>query len=419
LKAKQEEMALLMQQSIQENEKLMADKKRLEKKLRDVNSNNLDDAPDICQLQDRICQLESELNELKQSNSDSKQDTAQDVQVQNLQQMENTHKHQMSKLQQQWDQERSSLREEIQRLNLENSRYRNGNEVASNENDNVVAGDDDDEDDEWTKRYQLSTNQSTDRAETLVGIEELIHSSSHESKGNTNNQTSSNGTPTTEFDSSDMSCLQSIISTLRQTIHQLTNEKEALHQQLTEEQTRSQQELQSFAKTLEGVDDLRSSAERMGRELRRIKVKGYRPVRSDLLNNNSSSHHSGTLYSEEFETADEASREMEEAIRLIECQNDALNDRWSGRTNVNEIKVFSSEYKPKRASMSSTEGESKCSLMKISEDECDDGFMSYWRKDEDTSTNLEEGEKKKEKKAKEKRRKKKPSSGGSVFSSFF
>jgi hypothetical protein len=144
LKAKQEEMALLMQQSIQENEKLMADKKRLEKKLRDVNSNNLDDAPDICQLQDRICQLESELNELKQSNSDSKQDTAQDVQVQNLQQMENTHKHQMSKLQQQWDQERSSLREEIQRLNLENSRYRNGNEVASNENDNVVAGDDDD-----------------------------------------------------------------------------------------------------------------------------------------------------------------------------------------------------------------------------------------------------------------------------------
>jgi hypothetical protein len=407
-------MALLMQQYIQENERLMAEKNRLEKKLRDINI-DADGVPDTSQLQDRICQLESELIELKQSSRDSKQGAAQDEAL-NIQQIETTHshKHQMNNLDEEWDRERSSLREEIQRLNLENSRYRNG--TAQND---TTADDDDDEEDEWTKRYQLSTTQSKDRAETLLDINELLlHSSSLESKDSTNNQNPSSNNNETQFDSSDISCLQSIITTLRQTIHQLTTEKESLQQRLTEEQTRSQQELQAFAKTLEGVDDLRSSAERMGRELRRIKVKGYRPVRSDLLNSSTtSSYHN----SEEFQVADEASKEMEEAIRLIECQNDALNDRWSGRTDLNDIKVFSSEYhKAKRSSVSSTGGESKSSsLMKISEDECDDGFMCYWRssKDEDVE---QDGEKKKDKKAnKEKRRKKKTSSGASVFSSFF
>ena len=42
-------------------------------------------------------------------------------------------------------------------------------------------------------------------------------------------------------------------------------------------------ELHAFARTLEGVDDLRKLAEVMGREIRRIKVRGYRPTRSDLL----------------------------------------------------------------------------------------------------------------------------------------
>ena len=42
-------------------------------------------------------------------------------------------------------------------------------------------------------------------------------------------------------------------------------------------------ELHAFARTLEGVDDLHKLAKDMGREIRRIKVRGYRPTRSDLL----------------------------------------------------------------------------------------------------------------------------------------
>ena len=42
-------------------------------------------------------------------------------------------------------------------------------------------------------------------------------------------------------------------------------------------------ELRAFARTLEGVDDLRGSAEAMSREIHRIKVRGYRPTRSDLM----------------------------------------------------------------------------------------------------------------------------------------
>ena len=215
-----------------------------------------------------------------------------------------------------------------------------------------------------------------------------------------------------EFDSSDISCLQSIIATLRQTIHQITTEKELLQQRLQEEQSRSAQEIQSFAKTLEGVDDLRKSAEQMSRELRRIKVKGYKPTRSDLIHSSSN----GSAYDDEFQLADEASKDMEDAIRLIECQNDALNDRWSGKTNVDDIKVFatSKEYNAtKRSSLDST-GSKSSGLLKISEDDADDGFMSYWRKDED---DVEVSEKKK--RAKERRRKKKVSSSGSVFTSFF
>ena len=42
-------------------------------------------------------------------------------------------------------------------------------------------------------------------------------------------------------------------------------------------------ELHAFVQTLEGVDDLRKLAEVMGREIRRIKVRGYWPTRSDSL----------------------------------------------------------------------------------------------------------------------------------------
>ena len=42
-------------------------------------------------------------------------------------------------------------------------------------------------------------------------------------------------------------------------------------------------ELHVFAWTLEGVDHMRKLAKVMGRDIRMIKVKEYRPTRSDLL----------------------------------------------------------------------------------------------------------------------------------------
>ena len=130
---------------------------------------------------------------------------------------------------------------------------------------------------------------------------------------------------TSDLDSSDVSSLQSIIAMMRQTIDQSNREKDLLEQRLSEEQERSQMELQAFAKTLEGVDDLRKSAEVMSREIRHIKVKGYRPTRSDLLGG------AGTLEGVrnfgELTAAVEASESMEQAIQLIESQNDAMEER--------------------------------------------------------------------------------------------
>lgn len=401
-------MAMLMQQSALDNETLLADKKKLENKLRELDlleSSTLTssaedtaasaDASNDTSLQRRIKQLESSLNEMKQAAE------KQSNEVTNLKsQLETAQQHQ-TKLKQVWEDERTSLREEVRRLNIENSRYRNEDIVSSSHN--II---DDEEEEEWTKKYQLSCSQSKDRAESLAAIEEMIYPNDA-----SNNDSSNPIHATSEFDSSDISCLQSIIATLRQTIHQITTEKEMLKQRLTEEQSRSQHELHSFAKTLEGVDDLRKSAERMSRELRRIKVQGCKPTRSDLINSNNNSRRN----SDEFQMADEASKEMENAMRLIECQNDALNDRWSGTTDVNDIKIFASVSK--RTSMDSC---GSAGLSKLSEDDDGDntdGFMSYWRKDEDGEEGMHQSEKKK--RAKEKKKKKKSSSGASVFTSFF
>ena len=66
-------------------------------------------------------------------------------------------------------------------------------------------------------------------------------------------------------------------------IDQSNCKKDLLEQRLSAKQDQSQMELHVFARTLEGMDDLRKSAEVMGREIHRIKVRGYRPTRSDLL----------------------------------------------------------------------------------------------------------------------------------------
>jgi hypothetical protein len=407
-----EEMASLMQQSAVDNEKLVQDKKRLERMLKEAAKREPTegDSDDANQLRGTIQLLRSEISDLKRANQENNfnVDSASEINALKTQ-LETTQREnnqQINQLQHEWNKERSSLRDEVRRLNLENSRFKRYLEALTSKDKTT----EEDEDDEWTKRYNVSSCQSRERAESMAGTDNIIHSNSLDSNGDALNQ---HPPPklSTGYDSADISCLQSIISTLRDTIHQTSSENETLRQKLNEEQQRSQQELQSFANTLSGVDDLRKSAERMSRELRRIKIKGHKPTRSDLLRSSDRM----SSYDLEFGEADEASKEMEDAIRLIECQNDALNQRWSAspRGEQDEIKVFTatSQYLPKRSSLSSRGSDG---LTKVDEENAhDDGFMSYWHHREDDE------EKKKEKKAKEKRKKKKASSGGSVFTSFF
>ncbi|KAL7464926.1 hypothetical protein ACHAXS_005258 [Conticribra weissflogii] len=107
----------------------------------------------------------------------------------------------------------------------------------------------------------------------------------------------------------DTDSLLTIIAMLRATVDQSTHEKEVLEQRLIEEQERAQQEIRSFAATLEGVEDLRRSAEVMSRELRKIKVKGYKPRGSDFL--------TGRSY-EDLTAVDEADKDMVNALRAVE-----------------------------------------------------------------------------------------------------
>jgi hypothetical protein len=497
LRAKHEEMALLMQQSQVESERMQESRRQLMAKLNgktlevdgltaeklqlcarvekleerlkvmQLQSSNVTAAPSSIASDDqhhllhtRIQQLESEMHEianLKNAEIEVLRKQLSRVESTHAEppeeltaltvQLENTckqHKFNLDSLQQEWNNERTSLREEVRRLNLEISRYRSGDILVSSIDKSAEEGE---EEDEWTKRYEGALTQSSYRLD-LSGIDDIANSNSHDAVANSD--TSHHGDQKTEvataailcdanasdFDSSDISCLQSIISTLRESIQQTTYEKESLERRLHEEQSRSQQELKAFAKTLEGVDDLRKSAERMSREIRRIKIKGYRPTRSDLIgglsfesNGLPSSFYVGSSsfppnISGELSAAEEASMETEAAIRLIESQNDAMNERWFlGSSNnrsyeIAEVLRQDVDNFPKRSSMSSKGSDSRASSLKMisEDDDNDDGFLSFWHHraggDED------DAEKKKEKKAKTKR-KKKASSNGSVFTSFF
>jgi len=228
------------------------------------------------------------------------------------------------------------------------------------------------------------------------------------------------------MDDADISSLQSIIEMMRQTIDQTNKEKDLLEQRLTEEQERSQNELKAFAKTLEGVDDLRKSAETMSREIRRIKVKGYRPTRSDLMGVSlGGGDLNGVRNFGELTAAVEASDCMEDAIRLIEGQNDAMEERRRlgvvAASHGGGAAKSSAGGAVSSASATPLARKGSAGLRAISEDDDDDeaggGFLSFWhgvgRNEED-----DDDEVKREKKKKSKRKKKRDDEG-SVFTSFF
>lgn len=302
-----------------------------------------------------------------------------------------------------WRKERDGLREEIRRLNVEVSELREKANEGRRGSGGTL-GDDDEE--ELSIRYNGTS-----------GAGAIAPSSSDDPDG------------------SDVASLQSIIAMMRQTIDQANTEKDLLEKRLSEEQERSQMELRAFARTLEGVDDLRKSAEAMSREIRRIKVRGYRPTRSDLLSSGGSGAGAldGVRNFGELTAAVEASESMEAALRLIEGQNDAMEERRrmgvvaaataaAAGPNLNGGGVGggATPSAPRRR------GLGMGGLSPIADDR-EGGFLSFWnasRRDDDDDEE-EDGvdggvaKAKKDEKKKKSKRKSRKRDEGSVLTSFF
>jgi hypothetical protein len=223
--------------------------------------------------------------------------------------------------------------------------------------------------------------------------------------------------------SSDVSQLQSIITLMRQVIDTSHHEREVLEQRLQEEMERSQMELHAFAKTLEGVDDLRISAETMAREIRRIKVKGYRPTRSDLLLCVGESGEVHVRDYGELTAAVEASESMDHAIHLIEGMNNGMEERRRAAVAAyaaNSVVTIAESVAAANASIMATANmpstRPRISPLRDDDDDEGGGFTSFWKSVAVTPNDDDDAEKKKKK---HKRKPKKRTGGGSVITSFF
>jgi len=299
-----------------------------------------------------------------------------------------------------WDDERGGFREEIRRLNLEVSSLKGRSRKE------------DDDETVFTTQYHNTINSSS--SDTTNTSSDLVN---------------------IKRSSSDVESLQSIITMMRQVIDQSHHEREVLEQRLAEEIERSQMELQAFAKTLEGVDDLRQSAESMSREIRRIKVKGYRPTRSDLLmtmGGGGGGAQAGILESGsarvrnfgELTAAVEASDSMESAIRLIESQNDSMEERQSAAVVVGAASLAAANATgtaSAKAPTSDTAILTRTRLSPIRDDEEEEGgFLSFWSSRRDAVDIKDDDDEAKKKKKRSKRHsKRRGGGGGSVLTSFF
>lgn len=220
--------------------------------------------------------------------------------------------------------------------------------------------------------------------------------------------------------SSDVSQLQSIIAMMRQVIDTSNHEREVLEQRLQEEKERSQMDLQAFAKTLEGVDDLRISAECMAREIRRIQIKGYRPTLWRMGSGGGGGEYlrSGGVFVRnhgELTAAVEASESMEHAIQMIEGMNDAMEERRRAKVAASAAVSMSASVVAANAATAATAKmpSTRQRMGSVRDDDDEDGgeFMSFWNSVQDDNG--------KNKKKKSKRKPKKRDGGSSVVTSFF
>lgn len=346
----------------------------------------------IRRMQNKLSQTESELAEVtelknaeidvlrKQLNRAEHKQTDRDVLLQETEDAKDKS----------WGKEREGLREEIRRLNLEVSTLNEKVRLRSS------LEEEEEEENDLTSRYRDSNN----------------------GRGGKAGQYSEN------LDNNDVASLESIISMMRQTIDQCNKEKDLLEQRLTEEQERSQMELKAFAKTLEGVDDLRTSAEAMSREIRRIKVKGYRPTRSELMGGGEG----GTRHFGELTAAVEASESMEEAIRLIESQNDSMEERRRmgvvvASSTATTMTTTTPSLAPSVQNNGSLRVFGRGLMSTIPDDDREGGFLSFWSNNKNSNNDndgIEDATKNKDERSRKKKsRRKKSKDAGSVITSFF
>jgi hypothetical protein len=312
-----------------------------------------------------------------------------------------------------WNDERDGLRDEIRRLNLEVSTLKDNHYHH---------------DDGFSNHYHEEGSTKEDDDETLLATQYInkINCSSNDSTNSVNIKVSS----------PDVDSLQSIITMMRQQIDESHHERDVLEKRLAEEIERSQMELQAFAKTLEGVDDLRKSAESMSREIRRIKVKGYRPTRSDLLMTmgggggggvNAGVLETGGVRVRNFgdlTAAVEASESMENAMRLIESQNDSMEER---RRAAVVVRAASSAAANATSTITANAPSSEPAILTrtrmspIRDDEEEGGgFLSFWNNQREGGDSIDDDDEAKKKKKKSKRKaKRRDGGGGSVLTSFF
>lgn len=278
--------------------------------------------------------------------------------------------------------ETHSLKEEIRRLNREMSALHEKYNTHDEDLENVEDG--------WTSMYDGQR-----RASGLEISYPEMKGSSFTSPGGPSEPEGHGETAGTDLVTHEESeSLLSVISMLRDAVDQTSLERDNLSKKLAEEEERSKMELRAFANTLKGVDELRTSAEGMSREIRRIKIKGYKPTRSDLISSVASG--AGTNFGE-LTDAVEASEAMEVAIRHIESQNYAMEDR-SRVVSTPDLNLNRT---------------SNGRMMRRLTEDGEGSFLSFWN-------SANEKDEKDEKKKKSKRKKKKDrSDAGSVFTSFF
>merc|ERR1711862_865812 len=132
----------------------------------------------------------------------------------------------------------------------------------------------------------------------------------------------------------DASALRGVNELLRKELESACSELNETKRQLAEEMERSAQDMEAFAEALRGVDELRTAAEMMSRELTRIKKKkrwaSYRNISNELELNDDDDQSVVSMATTQLEDAKKTISQRSPSVRQI------LNPIWGKVDNNNQ-----------------------------------------------------------------------------------